>query len=168
MQSLYMDEALFLPPSVMFRGLLVMSLLLSHRAQAFDMRIKSVPPALSPAVPRHRAASAASAGLTGACTRHERSCKPHGWTHDSWKSLQSVLLPLLLRIWVSAQPSYCASSPTISIPGNKKLSISWKLTPWIQSLHKDGKACAGVSVVEDGVLLLLGSFQSFYVSFEFR
>lgn len=144
----------------MFHGLLVMSLSLSHRAHASDMMFQSVPPELSLAVPGHQAASAASAGLTGAHMRHKRSCKPHSWTHDSWKSLQSVLPSLLLRIWVSVQPPYCASSPTISIPGNKMLSISWKITPWIQSLYKDGKACAEVSVVKEEVAILHAESQN--------
>lgn len=147
----------------------VTSLLLSRRAQAFNMRIQNVTPVLSPS------ASEWPPDCLGYKCRTLRSL------YETWEKLQAPQLNLLqLKIspkhpastsaqdWISPQPSYCASSPIISIPGNEMLCISWKLTPWITSLHMDGKAYVYVSVVEEGFVLLLGSFQSLYVSFEFQ
>lgn len=89
----------------------------------------------------HQTASAVNVGLPGACMRHERSCKPDSGTYCCWKFHQGTLLPASpsAQNWVSPQPPYCASSPVISIPEKKMLSISWKLTPRITSLRTDGK-----------------------------
>lgn len=90
----------------------------------------------------HQTASVVNAGLPGVCMRHERSSKSQSGTYCCWKFHQSTFLcaSSSAQDWVSPQPPYCASSAIISIPGDKMLSISWKLIPWITSLHMDGKA----------------------------
>lgn len=65
--------------------------------------------------------------------------------YETWKQLQTPQLNLKqLKIspehltsssaqdWVSPQPFFCASSVIIRIHGNRMLTISWKVKPWMK------------------------------------
>lgn len=57
----------------------------------------------------------------------------------------------------------------IRIHGNRMLGISWKVRPWMKSLHTDGRIYIEASGWCRGKRLsyFFSSFQSFFISFEF-
>lgn len=112
----------------------------SSRVKVFNMGIQSVPLVLSPVVFKWPLDC-----LGSECSTHrslyEWNCKSHSCTYYTENSAEASCLPHPAQDWISPQPSYCVSSPIISIPGNEMFGISWKLTPWITSLHMNGKTC---------------------------